>query len=87
MYDTYKIQIKHKGTIRFKKKNFFTRLIHSNFQLQHQQLQRIKNEKSGIGEFKDLIIANYFLAISRVLPTDVDVLNQLLLHLEWHMLI
>lgn len=86
MYDTYKIQIKHKSTIRFFKL-FFTRFIHSNFQLQYQLLQRIKNEKSGIGEFKDLIIANYFLDISRVLPTDVDVLNQLLLHLEWHMLI
>lgn len=87
MYDTYKIQIKHKSTIRFFKLFFFTRFIHSNFQLQHQLLQRIKNEKSGIGEFKELIIANYFLDISRVLPTDVDVLNQLLLHLEWHMLI
>lgn len=87
MYDTYKIQIKHKSTIRFFKFFFYTRFIHSNFQLQHQLLQRIKNEKSGIGEFKELIIANYFLDISRVLPTDVDVLNQLLLHLEWHMLI
>lgn len=87
MYDTYKIQIKHKSTIDFLNCFFYTRFIHSNFQLQHQLLQRIKNEKSGIGEFKDLIIANYFLDKSRVLPTDVDVLNQLLLHLEWHMLI
>lgn len=87
MYDTYKIQIKHKSTIRFFQLSFFTRYIHSNFQLQHQLLQRIKNEKSGIGKFKILSIANSFLDISRVLPTDVDVLNQLLLHLEWHMLI
>lgn len=87
MYDTYKIQIKHKSTIRFFKLSFFIRFIHSNFQLQHQLLQRIKNEKSGIGKFKILSIANSFLDISRVLPTDVDVLNQLLLHLEWHMLI
>lgn len=45
MCDTYKMQIKHKSTIRFFKLFFYTRFIHSNFQLQHQLLQRIKNEK------------------------------------------